>query len=233
MKADCTIIAIDGPSASGKSSVSKQIANVLGYHHADTGSMYRIFTWKVLQEGISPTDSAAVITLMKRVRYQCDFEETPDGLCRLRNRIDDIDPGNAIRTPEVEKHVSAVAAIPEVRDWLVQKQRDLAKLGDLVIEGRDIGTVVFPETEFKFYFDASPEVRARRRAADQKALGSQVQVKNVGDAMTERDRQDSTRSVAPLKVADDAIRIDTSDHTVQDTADVVLKYIRSKHASKR
>ena len=227
---DPIVIAIDGPSASGKSTVSQQIAYSLGYHHMDTGSMYRALTWKVLEEGIDPHDHAAVLQLMKRIRYECDFVEHSQGPVRLRNRIDGIDPGDALRTPQVEAAVSLVAAIPEVREWMVQKQRQLAELGNVVIEGRDIGTVVFPNTPFKFYLEADPEVRARRRAADQAAAGIQgAKVQVVSDAMSQRDHKDSTRKVAPLKVAEDAVRLDTSYLSVQESADIILKHLRSRH----
>jgi len=227
--ASSIIIAIDGPSASGKSTVSQRVADVLGYLHVDTGSMYRAFTWKVLEEKMDPHDASAIINLMKRVHYECDFVERDNGPAQLRNHFDGVDPGPAIREPCVEESASVVASIPQVREWLVEKQRQLACHGNLVAEGRDIGTVVFPDTPFKFYLDADPEVRARRRAADQTALGTKAEVKMVGQAMAKRDRRDRTRSVAPLKVAHDAIRIDTSTHTIEDTADVILKHIRSKH----
>jgi cytidylate kinase len=223
------IIAIDGPSASGKSSVSKLVAEALSYFHVDTGSMYRAFTWKVLEEKIDLKNSEAITDLIKKVRFNCEFVQDDKGLYRLRNVLDGKDPGNAIRMPVIDQHVSTVSAVPKVREWLVQKQRDLALKGDLVVEGRDIGTVVFPESPFKFYLDASPEVRARRRAKDQKALGAEAKVEHVEKAMSERDQKDSTRTVAPLKIAADAVQIDTSDHTPQDTADVILKHIRSKH----
>lgn len=223
------IIAIDGPSASGKSSVSKLVAEALSYFHVDTGSMYRAFTWKVLEEKIDPKSTQEIINLISQFEFRCEFIPNENGLFRLQNLINGKDPGNAIRTPVIEQHVSVISAIPEIRQWLVQKQRDLAKKGDIVAEGRDIGTVVFPDSPFKFYLDASPEVRARRRAKDQKALGAETKIELVGQAMAQRDQRDSTRTVAPLKIAADAIQIDTSHHTPQDTADVILKHIRSKH----
>lgn len=223
------IVAIDGPSASGKSSTSRLVAEALNFKHVDTGSIYRAFTWKVLEEGIDPSDTDKVISLLNRVRHECDFIEGAPGLLTLRNLCDGtVIPPEALRTPRVESSVSTVSAIPRVRERLVQKQRDLAMQGDLVAEGRDIGTVVFPNTPFKFYLDASPEVRARRRAKDQNA-SDQAQIKSVSEAIAQRDRLDSTRKVAPLKVADDAIRIDTSDHTPQTTSDIILKHIRSRH----
>jgi cytidylate kinase len=225
-----TVIAIDGPSASGKSSVSQMVADALDYLHVDTGSMYRALTWKVLEDGINPKDANAVIQLLNRLDYKCDFIKNQRGSLSLRNLIDGKDLGSELRSPVVEENVSSVSAIPEVRSFLVQKQRELSQKGELVVEGRDIGTVVFPETPYKFFLEADPEVRARRRAKDQIALGTtEVKVGSVGKAINERDRKDSTRTVAPLKIAEDAIRIDTSDHTVEHTADIILKLIRSKH----
>jgi len=234
MSTDPVVIAIDGPSASGKSSVSRLVAEALNFRHVDTGSMYRAFTWKVLEAGIDPANKEQILDLMKKGRFECDFIEGGHGL-RLRTRLDGIDPGEAIRSPKIEQYVSQVSAIPEVRAWLVQKQRDLADLGDLVVEGRDIGTVVFPKTPFKFYLDADPKVRAQRRARDQTAAGfsSGAAVESVQNAIAERDRKDSTRTTSPLKVADDAIRIDTSLHTPQDSADVVLKHIRSRYLERK
>ncbi len=223
------VVAVDGPAASGKSTVSRLVAEALNFLHVDTGSMYRAFTWKVLDAGLDPKDTAAVLDLMKRVRFECDFVPNAQGLRQVRNLFDGVDPGPAIRTPRVEQSVSVIAAIPPVREWMVARQRELAKQGDLVVEGRDIGTVVFPGTPFKFYLDASPEIRAQRRAADQSGAG----VREVGQAMAERDRRDSSRAVAPLKVADDAVRIDTSDHEAQGVADVVLKHIRSRYLARK
>jgi len=140
-----------------------------------------------------------------------------------------VDPGAAIREPRVEKSASVIAAIPEVRDWLVGKQRELVSHGNMVVEGRDIGTIVFPDASMKFYLDADPQIRAQRRLTDQVQLGTPVEVKAVTEAMSERDRRDRTRAVAPLKVAEDAIRIDTTHNSVEETTDMVLKHIRSRH----
>ncbi|MBI4027342.1 MAG: (d)CMP kinase [Verrucomicrobia bacterium] len=227
------VIAIDGPSASGKSTVSRLVAEALNFYHVDTGSMYRAFTWKVLKEATDARCSAAVLDLMRRVQYECDFVAGDDGPTRLRNRLDGEDPGADLRSPRVEESVSVVAAIPQVREWLVEKQRQLARLGDLVVEGRDIGTVVFPDTPYKFYLDADPDVRARRRAADQAVAGGRAEIGEVGQAIAERDRMDSTRSVAPLKIAEDAVRLDTSTQDARHVADVVLKHIRSRHLMRK
>ncbi len=231
MSATSVVIAIDGPSASGKSSVSRLVAEALGFRHVDTGSMYRAFTWKVLEEGVDPANRDQILALMRKVRLDCDFVEGERGGLRLRTRLDGVDPGMALRSPQIEQFVSQVAAIPEVRTWLVQVQQNLVQHGDLVVEGRDIGTAVFPDTKFKFYVDADPEVRARRRAKDQKEAGfaKDRPLETVQTAIAERDRKDSTRAASPLKVADDALRIDTSHHTPQDTVDVILKHIRTRH----
>ena len=229
MNSSAIVIAIDGPSASGKSSVARLVAEALGFLHVDTGSMYRTLTWKILKEGCDIGDTSKILHLIKGLCYECDFIESERGPPQLRNRMDGVDPGSAIRTSQVEEFVSKIAAIPQVRQWLVQKQRELTRFGNLVVEGRDIGTVVFPETPFKFYLDADPQVRAQRRATDQITAGVKPPVKIVGQAIAERDRRDSTRTVAPLKTADDATRIDTSAYQAQDVADLILKYIRSKY----
>ncbi len=223
------IIAIDGPSASGKSSVSRLVAEALNFYHVDTGSMYRALTWKVLEEGLNAHDRLAIVKWLQQVCYECDFVEGPDGIFQLRNCFNGIDPGQAIRSPRVEEFVSAIAAIAEVREMLVKKQRQLAEIGDLVVEGRDIGTVVFPEASFKFYLDADPQVRARRRAKDQGFLAAEPQIAQVGKAIAKRDKLDTDRAIAPLRVATDAVQIDTSEHLASTTADVILKHIRSRY----
>ncbi|MDD2709049.1 MAG: (d)CMP kinase [Verrucomicrobiae bacterium] len=232
------IIAIDGTSGSGKSTVARLLAKLLDYGHVDTGSMYRAITWRVLKEGIDPKDTPQVVTLLKRLRYECEFARDEQGIRRLRNLLDGNDPGLAIRAAEVEKAVSAVSAIPEIRHFLVGKQRELVRFGNLVVEGRDIGTVVFPNTPHKFYLDADPAVRASRRAADPSQIAANAQAKNgapmqlqdVSRAIAERDKLDSTRAVAPLKMAGDATRVDTSAHDAQGVAELILREIRNRAA---
>jgi cytidylate kinase len=227
-----TVIAIDGPAASGKSTISRLVAEALGFHHVDSGSMYRAVTWKVLKEKIDPGDSRAVVELLNRIQLDCDFVEGHEGVLRLRNRVDGEDPGMALRSSEVERHVSAIAAIPEVRRHLVAKQQGLARFGNLVMEGRDIGTVVFPDTPFKFYLEADLEIRAKRRAEDQGVSHSPSGVQSVETSMVERDRLDSSRNTSPLKKADDATCVDTSFSDPQGSADLVLKHIRSIYVKK-
>lgn len=217
-----TVIAIDGPSASGKSTVARGVAEALQYNYADTGAMYRAIAWKCLEQKIDTSDPSAVVKLLKSIDLQVGFEEG-----RSRVLIDGIDPGARIRTEEVTDAVSRVSAVPQVRERLVTEQRGLLKFGDLVMEGRDIGTTVFPETPYKFFIDASPEVRAQRRAAELSADSARI-AKNL----EKRDRHDSTRTASPLKVAADAVRIDSSAMTAAGVVDLVLKHIRTRHFSR-
>ena len=226
---DC-VVAIDGPVAVGKSSVARRVAAALGIRHINTGAMYRAVTWKMLDDGVDPADTDGVVHRLKTLRMELDFVSEESGPSALRIRLDDQDPGRKIREAQVERAVSAVAAIPQVRAWCVARQRALASRGDLVMEGRDIGTVVFPETPYKFFLDASPEVRAQRRAAERTAAGENAAVAAVAKDMTERDRLDCSRKVAPLRVADDAIRLDTSRVNARGVADLIIRHLRSRHA---
>lgn len=225
------VIAIDGPSASGKSTVARLVAEALGFFHVDTGAMYRAVTWKMLGDGVNLADPDAVARRLDTLRLGLEFAAENGGPPGLRLRLDGADPGRDLRSPRVERAVSALAAIPAVRTWCVARQRELASRGDLVVEGRDIGTVVFPETPYKFFLDASPEVRARRRAAERESAGECASVAHVARDMTERDRLDRSRTVAPLRVAEDALRLDTSNLDARGVADLVIRHVRSRHAA--
>lgn len=192
-------IAIDGPAASGKSTLARILSRRLGLIMVNSGAMYRAVTWKILQLGIDPTDRQAVVGALRDMDIRCGI----DGLDSTV-RIDGVDPGDELRGEAVNAAVSAVSAVPEVRECLVSLQRDYLKLGDVVMEGRDIGTVVFPETPYKIYVDADQDVRASRR----------VEAGEV-DAVAARDQADSRRSTAPLKVAEGAAILDTSGHTIE------------------
>jgi cytidylate kinase len=217
-----TVIAIDGPSASGKSTVAKAVAEALQIRYVDTGAMYRTIAWKCLEEKVDPNDAQSIVTLLNRLTIKVEFQ---DG--RSKMLVDGADPGDRIRSEEVSAVVSSVSAVPEVRMRLVAEQRRLLEAGDLVMEGRDIGTVVFPDTSFKFFIDASPEVRAQRRAAELKTSRDQI-----AKTLARRDRQDTTRAASPLKVADDAVRIDSSDKSIAAVVDLILKQIRTRHFSR-
>ncbi len=223
MSENVTVVAVDGPAASGKSTVSRALAKMLGYHYVDTGAMYRAITWKALEEGVDPDDTIAVIAMMHRIKLSF---EVVDG--QVRMLIDGKYPGNAIRDPRVTDKVSTIAAIPEVRQVLVQHQRSLTKFGSLVMEGRDIGSVVFPDTPHKFYLEASPEVRALRRKRDLEAMKIPASQEGVQESLQSRDKKDSGRSTSPLQIALGATVIENSHLSVEENARVILDHIRQQ-----
>jgi cytidylate kinase len=214
------IIAIDGPSGAGKGTVARAVARALHYRHVDTGAMYRAVAWKALREGVDLDQEAAVAALGERAAF-----DLSDGAVR----IDGHDVATAIRTPQIDAAAARVARLPGVRRALVARQREYGADGAIVMEGRDIGTVVFPRADVKIYLDASPEERARRRALDPAHAGAGPRTMNdVATALAERDRSDSTRAVSPLAVADDAVRIDTTGLSVEDVVARVLEVVRAK-----
>ena len=196
-------VAIDGPAASGKSTVARRLAESLGLVMVNSGAMYRAVTWQVLQEGIDPENRAAVLEAMSRMRIDCGVKNNLSTIA-----INDRLLTTEIRSAGVNEHVSKVASILEVRESLVAMQRDYLEEYDVVMEGRDIGSVVFPDTPFKLYVSASEEVRAARRAKE-----------GESDEVAKRDAQDSNRKASPLKVADGSIVIDSSDLTIDETVD--------------
>lgn len=223
MNESVSVIAIDGPSASGKSTVSRSVARKLGYCHVDTGAMYRAVTWKAIETGVNVNEITAVIGMMNTVKISFDVVEGT-----VRMLIDGVFPGDAVRTPRVADTVSLVAAIPEVREILVQHQRSLTRLGNLVVEGRDIGSVVFPHTPYKFYLDADPAVRALRRQKDLAALNIETSTDAVAKNLQTRDRIDSQRATAPLQIPHGATVIDTSKSNVDECTKIVLDHIRQQ-----
>jgi cytidylate kinase len=211
------IVAIDGPSGAGKGTVARAVALRLGYRHVDTGAMYRAVAWKALHDGVDLADEAAVAALGDRAAF--DLE---DG----RVVIDGHDVRSAIRTPEIDKAATTVARHPRVRAVLVARQRAIGAGGGVVMEGRDIGTVVFPDADVKIYLDASAEERARRRAADPAHTSSRAaQRADVATALAERDKSDSTRAVSPLSVAADAVVIDTTTLPIDQVVEQVLALV--------
>lgn len=213
------IIAIDGPSGAGKGTISRQISVALGYRHVDTGAMYRAVGWKTAHEGIPFEDEAAVAALARRADLVVEGGVVV---------IDGHDVTRAIRTPEIDKAATAVARLPKVREVLVARQRELGAGGGVVMEGRDIGTVVFPNADVKIYLDASPEERARRRATDTAHTGSQAGQAAVAEAIRARDTSDTTRAVSPLTVAPDAVHIDTTHMPIERVVERVMDLVKAR-----
>ncbi|HMF95685.1 MAG TPA: (d)CMP kinase [Vicinamibacterales bacterium] len=212
------IIAIDGPSGAGKGTVARAVASALGYKHIDSGAMYRAVGWKALCDGVPLDDENAVATV---AASQIDVSET-------RVAIDGHDVTRAIRTPEIDRAATSVARLPRVRSVLVARLREMGAEGQIVMEGRDIGTVVFPNADVKVYLDAAPEERARRRASDPAHTGGPAAVADVKTLLAERDRMDSTRAASPLYAAADAVVVDTTGKSVDDVVREVMRVIRER-----
>ena len=206
-------IAIDGPSGAGKGTVARAVANELGYRHVDSGAMYRAVGWKALREGVPLDQDETVAALAAASAMDITDEHVA---------INGIDVTRAIRTPEIDRAAAAVARLPKVRAVLVERQRRLGAGGAIVMEGRDIGTVVFPRADVKIYLDASPEERARRRAADPAHTGGPSAMSEVATLLTERDQIDRTRVASPLYAAADAVVVDTTGKTVEEVVREVL-----------
>lgn len=209
---DSFVIAIDGPAASGKSSVSKLLARRLHCSHVNSGALYRAATWGILEAGADPADPAATAAAARRLQLDC----TPAG-SSFKILVNGLDPGVHLRDAAVAASVSAVSSVAEVRDILTALLRRMAEGRSLIMEGRDIGSVVFPETPYKFYIDASESVRLSRR-----------QAQGETDSPLSRDKQDSTRKTAPLKIADDALVIDSTHLGLEEVVSQVLAHLQAK-----
>ena len=206
------VVAIDGPAASGKSSVAHELARRLGFAYLNSGAIYRAVTWHILRKGINPGDTVRVIHAVESTRIACHLENNES-----RIFVDDIDPTNYLREDRVNEGVSHVSSIRRIREIAVNKMRRCARSHNLVMEGRDIGSVVFPETPYKFYVDASPDVRLQRRLAQ-----------GQRDEIAARDYADSSRLASPLVISRDAYVIDTSHLTIEEVVDEIIGQLKLK-----
>jgi cytidylate kinase len=215
------IVAIDGPAGSGKTTTARSVAERLGFVHIDTGAMYRAATLQVLRDGVPLDDDSAIVETVHRIKIE--LKRTNDGV--LRTVLNGEDVSFDIRTSQVDMHVSRVSEIARVRDEIVRQQRELGRNIDAVMEGRDIGTVVFPDAEVKVYLVASVEERAKRRQKELTLRGINHDLADVMADIQRRDQHDSTRAVAPLKPAPDATWIDTTSKSIDEQVDEVVKLV--------
>lgn len=213
-------IAIDGPAGSGKSTTARIVAQKLGYLYLDTGAMYRALTLKVLQSGIDLNEEQTIAQLAERTRIEL---ENVNG--EIKVLLDGKDVSQEIRTPKVTEKVSAISAIPAVRKIMVRKQQNLGRKGGIVAEGRDIGTVVFPQADLKVYLVASLEERARRRQEELRRQGIEIDREKLLADLQKRDTQDASRACAPLKKANDAIELDTTHLSIDEQVNIVLEKV--------
>lgn len=217
------IVAIDGPSGAGKSTLAKRLSKELGYIYLDTGAMYRALAVKLLRLGVDLADEVRLAALVRAT--DIDLRQRGEGLAVL---LDSVDVAADIRTPAVSQMASKASALAVVRARMLELQRQLGRRGNVVAEGRDIGTVVFPEAGVKIFLDASAQERARRRCDELRAAGQSVNIDDTLREMMERDKRDSERDIAPLRKADDALMIDSSSVDAEAVATMVLAEIRKR-----
>ena len=217
------IVAIDGPAGAGKSTVAKRLAKELGYTYMDTGAMYRAFAWKVRQKGIDLEDREKLSAALRQTKIEL-LEQ--DG--NLTVHLDGDDVTAQIRTPELSQRASKVSALKPVRERMVELQRAMGARGGVVAEGRDIGTVVFPQAEVKIFLTAGPAERARRRFEELRGQAKQVTMEETLEEMAERDRRDQEREVAPLRPAEDAIAIDSTGSSADEVLERIMREIKKK-----
>ena len=220
------IVAIDGPSGAGKSTLGRRLARALGLLYIDTGAMYRAVALAAAAAGVSPSDADALAGVARRASIR--LEGDPDS---LRVFLDGRDVSAEIRGEGVGRGASVVSAVPEVRRELVRRQREMGEAGGgVVLDGRDIGTVVFPSADVKFFLTAVPEARARRRLGEERERGAPHSFESTLADINERDRRDATRDDSPLKIADDAVVIDTTELSVEEVFQLMLRTVRDRQA---
>lgn len=212
-------IAIDGPAGAGKSTVAKILAKKLNYNYIDTGAMYRALTLKAIQEGVDFNNTNSLVSLLETTKIEIIHETV---------FLDGKDVTSEIRTPEVDQKVSITAAVPEIRKEMVNLQRRMAKNTNVIMDGRDIGTVVLPDAAFKFFVTASEEERAKRRFKELTDKNYEVDYEYILKEISKRDKLDTKRKVSPLKQADDAIIINTNNKTIEEVVQEILSYIKGE-----
>lgn len=217
-------IAIDGPAGAGKSSLSKEVAKELSFIYVDTGALYRTIGLATSRKGISKDDKDGIVSLLDEIEVKLAFNDEGTQIVLLNGE----DVSGFIRTPQASMYASAVSAIPEVRAFLLDLQRNMAKNDNVIMDGRDIGTVVLPDAKIKIFLTASAEKRAMRRYKENIEKGIEVSYEEVLNDVNERDYNDSHRAIAPLKPADDSVIVDTSDYDFEGSKNLLLKVIRER-----
>ena len=217
-------VAIDGPSGAGKSTLARALAKELGFVYVDTGAIYRSVGYYAYQRGIDPADGAAVEALLPEIQLEMLYRE--DGLQHMILNGEDVT--KEIRLPEISMYASRVSAIPAVRAFLMDMQRDMARTHSVIMDGRDIGTVVLPQADVKLFLTASAEDRARRRCLELEERGTPEPYEKLLEEMQERDRNDASRSAAPLRPAEDAVILDSTGNTFQQSFDLLLQTIKER-----
>lgn len=213
------IIAVDGPAGSGKSTISKLLAKELGLVYLDTGAMYRLFTLKMLKENVSFSDNDKINKLLEKLNINIENDKF---------YLDDEDVSEEIRKTDVAENVSKTAAIDEVREKMVSLQREFSKFKNVILDGRDIGTVVFPEADIKIFLVADPRERAERRFKELKSKGENISLDSIYENILKRDKLDSTRENSPLKKANDAIEVDTTGKNIEEVKNIILNLYNNK-----
>ena len=216
-------IAIDGPSGAGKSTIAKAVAKELGIVYVDTGALYRTVGYYVRQKNVNPKDAEGVGALLPEISIEVKYENGVQNVY-----LNGENPGDKIRQPEISMYASAVSAIPSVRAFLLETQKDIARKNSVVMDGRDIGTVILPDAEVKIFMFASNEARAKRRYNELTAKGESVRYEDVLAEMIERDNNDKNRDIAPAVPADDAIMMDNSDMSVEENVKAVLDIVKER-----
>ena len=215
------VITIDGPAGVGKTTTAKRLASKLGYQYLDTGAMYRSVTYFLRKNSIDISSEVHVKKMLDILNLELDFTSENE----IKVLLDNVDISTLIRSKEITSAVSEVSAIKAVREKMVKIQKDTAKNGNFIVEGRDIGTVVFPDAKYKFFLTADYDVRAQRRLEDFKRVNEELNVNKIKQDLTDRDQYDSSRKLSPLKQAKDAIVIDTSTCTIDDQVNQIFKHI--------